>query len=75
MRRYGISHRILSNRIKMIIVVSIEIELPTALENAQLPAFSSLLSNVRLYIKLIEFYPSKQKNEIALVFLLDMTNA
>jgi len=32
-----------NGQLRATIVVSIEIELPTALENAQLPAFSSLL--------------------------------
>jgi len=39
----------------LLLVVSIEIELPTALENAQLPAFSSLL---QLISKRNDYYNS-----------------
>ena len=52
------------------IVVSIEIELPTALENAQLPAFSSLLQliskrNDYISIAVVWAIPMRSKSIVA----------
>jgi len=51
-----IVNRAIEAGVEVVIVVSIEIELPTALENAQLPAFSSLL---QLISKRNDYIPPK----------------